>query len=398
MRKILVVLLILLVCKNVSYAFKDDSSNYKPLFKEYITEVVFSAMETCNESSSKKISDGELEGIKSFKKLYYSQSQWEYKVLYDFLINNSWTGLSKKLFTKWKNQLEVSDFFSEEEFDRILDEEENYPFSVTKNSNTILMFLKKIEGIKKKYRQKAIEIRVDKIESNEDDLQEQVKEVKKERRQDSFLLNWLHFLLFFLTIGITAVCYFLYQAKEKYKNECEKLRNKKVLLKTIPKKRNVKTHIERSKTLDRLDTLSRDNDVNRSKIDYCKVENKAAVGKEIHSKYIEEKIPQFKSSMMYFEDFVDGIFEIRDGRKQKSAWSIFCITTTSESEACLDMLYEEMAQEIIADKQIYLRDSICEVKYKEGGNMNEIIRAQSGKVVLHGSKWQVVEKIKVEIN
>jgi hypothetical protein len=420
----------MLVCVQVSYTQNSDSNKYKKLAKEYISEVIYAAMESCQEDKSDgKLNGAENKGMLQFNEYYRSSSNWEFVDLNEFLNLNSWNGLSKGLLQKWEGILVKDSIDNESNLLSLLMADVVCPYKSGKIAD---YFELKVTSIQTNYEEK-----LNKLSGNEDfkklgsepnQLESSLRGEIEGEKDNTSSLDALHYLLMLLVVVLAFFCFRFYREKENTKRTIGDLKlkiqdyegaifqngsTKKEVIKTSRKVRsnkgiNVLSHDELKNTDSVKKGISTGGNIKRESHDDFKpkpqsVEKVSAnqVTEQITrepKREVQDSMPQYKTSNLYFEEFEEGAFVVRSGRKQKSSWSVFCIATTSDNEGNVALLHQDMAQEIITNKEMYLSDTICDVSYQTGGNMSKIISALPGKVRLDGNKWIVTEKVKVVIN
>lgn len=430
MKQIIVSVLIFIVCISYSYAESKDSNEYQKLTKNYITEVIYAAMMSCEEASSiGKLNEAENIGMIKFKESYYSKANWEYIELYEFLKENSWSRISEGFFQEWEGIIKNDSIGNESKLEFLLKSVVVCPYKAEKIPE---LFEIKVSGIQTDYEDKLIEIL--KVNEQVSIVPESVQLESRSRdringyQESTSSLDALHYLLMILVVVLSFFCFRFYREKENTKRRNGDLKleiqdykgaifqngsTKKEVIKTSRKVRNNKgidvlSHDELKNTNKDKNGISADGNIKGESHDDFKPKSQSVekvsanqAPEQVMKKALtrdQDSIPQYKTSHLYFEEFEDGVFVVRSGRKQKNSWSVFCISTTSENEGNVALLHQDMAQEIITNKEMYLSDTICDVSYQTGGSMSKIVSALPGKVRLDGNKWIVTEKVKVVIN
>jgi hypothetical protein len=413
--------------------FSQDSLYYQSRAKEYLTEVIYAAMESCKQDKSDGIlKKAEESGMLKFKSRFYKTGDWEYEEIKSCLIENKgWTTLAEKFDIEWKENLISESYSSLSSVMQLFQEKIDCPY---KAGNISAYFDAKIKLIQASYvritqEENFAEVgEVRELSDEKEDLkiQKNLDEMfsSNEQNSNTSRLDLWHYALFLILV-VSIVSNIVSWSKLKaYKRE------NKISQKEINRlKRNNKNLEFNSSNNMKTNSTGHGNSNSQTKAKNKQVTQKEAdVYKEVkvkdsklsHNRFIpptqntERKIehqPQsldsrktqvaelskFVSQSLYFEEFIDGAFVHRSASKQKGAWSVYKIKTLSEKEGRLELLFQEMGQEIITNKEMYLSDSICDVTYQSGGNMSRIVSTVAGNVRLNGKNWEVVEKVKVVI-
>lgn len=363
----------LLVYYGVSYG--DNVFNYKNDSKKYMTEVIYSVMETFKSNYS--IQQHEIDYINTahsrsmivFNDSILRKSNWEYNKEFDKLRNKGWQTIAEKLLKKWEPLLK-KDFITEKEMKLLLEAEVKYPYPLVKDTE---VFSKKILRIKKYYNQL--------LEGNKSSLD-------KNKASYSFLFLMISI---FLNIILIVICIWFFIGYKKkdilIKISQDSLKSAQVRINDFVKKEQIRPRVISSEDK---------NDVKLSSTEQTPICKKVFIQEKISPVALDE-IVKHTSTKIYFEDFENGGFAVVDGRKTKGVWSIFCVTTISEKTGRLDLLYNEMPEDIIVNRQTYLHHSICDLVYQEGGSIDKIVSVRSGEVILEDDKWIVSKKLNVII-
>lgn len=375
MKKTLAIIFILVFFKSVSYG--DNSLAYKNEAKKYVTEVIYSAMETyefdyCRDhTETEYIETPQNRSMAIFSNTYLKKSDWEYEMVYLYIRDEGWSTLARELLSKWKGFLK-KDNFSMLEMQSLLSEKVVYPYDVDEDVSSV--FYDKVELIKSDYASRLLTIDT-----------ESVDDIAKEEDSSSSDFPIGLFFSILLNVVLFVICFFLYKLCKKNELDIDKIK------KDLTKLNNTNTNSNNRP--EEVVTLKEEKIIAKEEI----IVPKEEVSLEKESVVVLDEVEEYKSTLLYFEDFSNGAFALNDARRTRGAWSTFCIKTVSETEGCLDLLYNNMSEDIIANRQTCLHESICDVVCEEGGAMDEIVEVIPGEVILNESNWCVSKKMHVVI-
>jgi hypothetical protein len=369
MKKTLAIIFILLFFKSVSYG--DNTLAYKNEAKKYMTEIIYSAMETYEFDYCKDHTEAEyLESPQNssmivFSNIYLKKSDWEYEMVYLYIRDEGWSTLARELLSQWKSVLK-KDTFSVAEMQSLLSKKIVYPYGESEEVSSV--FYDKVVLIKSDYASRLSTIGTEPVE-----------EISQEDESDSSAFPFGLFFSILLNFILFIICFFLYKLCKKNELNIENIKMEFKRLNNINTSRN-----DRPET-----TFPPKEKILTPKKEANQVKEPSVV---------LDNVCEYNSIKIYFEEFENGAFAINDSRRTRGDWSIFCITTISDTEGCLDLLYNNMSEDIIANRQTCLHESICDVVYQEGGSLDEIVKVTPGEVILKGGNWYVSKKLNVVIN
>ncbi|WP_321299270.1 hypothetical protein [Marinifilum fragile] len=444
MRNIVISILLILVCFSKSVVANPNSEQNKQIIKEYISDILYAAMESYEEGqrdwNNKSISEKRQRGMSLFEEEYLKFSDWEFAEVSELLKQYDWKDINNKTFTSCQNRFQNIQDLSYEDAKGFIVERIRQPFS------------EKMPRLRKKYTSKVGKIRSEYLEklkfkneegdceditsigetSDSDGILSEDNEVSYSSEQDNIdgFTNYnrrdsidkgstvrrgfdiFHYLFLLIIAVLVFMCIRLRRKCITYKSE---LSYNQVELKGLRKENKALKSSSRSKKVETKSTVSTENvepavsqpkQVSMPESEMYKsngrfmpthAENQQKTVPVEIKKQSQNQPPKFILQNWYYEDFVQGAFNVRAGKKQKDQWSIYNITTSSEHEGSLTLIVQNNEREIIVNKENYLHASICDVSYQEGGNMDRIVKNIPGRVRLNQGKWQVIEKVKVVI-
>jgi hypothetical protein len=391
-----------------------DLNTYKNVVQKFVPELIDAAME--NYFSQKSESTNEIAGRDSFKILFKGKADWEKSKLSEFLNTHSWGKLNKN--------------YAEDLIDKYMSMEGSI---VDEQSAKIAIDSLAKYNPKKflYYSPKAIEIALNsknKITPTvAPKLYPTVGSGEPSKTAEKAAPPYIFIVLVFLLFISSVILFVLLlkankkvgwlNSKLKDTNKSTEVISKRdymALLNTYKElekehgnlKIKYKVQIETQKKFDtRINPfINKTESENKKELNNKEeVSNEEEVSKEVENKIesngvksVDNQSKQFLPEYFFFDEFNSGIF--KDKAKSESHKCVYKISTTASSNDIIELLVDKITMpNYIINKNIYLPEYICSIKYISGGTQTKIQNIIPGKVRLENGEWKIQDKIELEI-
>jgi hypothetical protein len=344
--------------------------------KKYISEVVMISMIAYQNLLLKEqnsLSVKEIESKNEFILKYYRNSNWRVIELDSFL-EKDWSRTKKEIFIPLINVTKEDDFT----FEKLLE----FKFNDSKTD----FFNIRFDLVKEEYGKFLPNINsIQEVVDNTGNLSKKNRLV---RLPD--LINWLLIILGFiflsyLLIKHKAVKSFISTRFSKISNQ------EKNQIKNYQSENILNDSIEKNKEEETTEVLSEGIDILPDS--QIKSEENLFV-ENLQSTY---QVPEISPpETLYFSGFQGNCFLKLYAKYDKDYSTIYIIRHQDNDDMGSLELVTENSSKIIANREIYIPPSICEIKFEEGSR-KELIVTENGTVRNMGDRWEVQDKIKVVI-